>query len=675
MKNQAPKAQKIEHYTNYHKEKVLDPYFWLREREDPKVIAHLMKENIYFDKKLKPYKKVASTIFKEIKARIPKVDEDVPVIRGESEYFYRYLEGKQYIQYCKKTGHKIEVLVDFNTIVKKGGYLNVSSIAVSFDGKYLAYAFDKTGDEICDLIVIETKTKKIISNLKKTSGFFSWSTTDLLFYTTYDGHIRQDKVWRHKLGQKQTSDECIFHEKDQKFFIGIQSSASKKYLIISSSEKSTSYCAFVSLNETDAKVAIFKKKKEAVLYRIDHCEEGFYIRTNEKAINFKIYKCNEDKRNYKNWKLVVAHNPEVQILYFELTKKFLCLLERSKGLPKARIIDIKTQKSYIVKFPDLAYNMSFVTTPFLGSENKIRITYSSPISPRTVYDYDLKTKKKIVRKVDKVKGFKSSNYKVEYVFVTGHDKVKIPLCIFYKKGFKKNGKAPAVIYGYGSYGMTVGYNFSYGLVSLLDRGFIYAYAGIRGGTEMGRKWYEEGKYLKKKNTFKDFISCTEYLIDKKYTSPQKLAAKGGSAGGLLMGAITNMRPDLYKVICAHVPFVDLVNTMFDNTLPLTLTEYKEWGDPNVKKYYNYMKSYSPYDNIQECTFPNMYITAGLNDQRVTYWEPTKWAQKIRDFNIGPNDVILKINMGGGHFGKSGRFNSLQESADEFSYLVGKCNDK
>lgn len=675
MENQAPVADRVKHFTNYHKEKVLDPYFWLREKENPKVIAHLKKENIYFEKKLKPYKKLATTIFKELKTRIPKADEDVPVIKGGSEFFYRYLEGKQYIQYCKKTGKKIEVLVDFNELVKKDGYLSVNGIAASPDGKYLAYAYDKTGDEICDLIVIDTETKKVISSLKNTSGYFTWSATDLLFYTTYDGHIRQDKVWRHKLGKSQKSDECIFHEKDQKFFVGIQASASMKYLIISSGEKTTSYCSYVSLNEENKKVTLFKKKKEDVLYALDHGFDGFYIRTNEKAINFKIYKCSEDKIETKNWKPVVTHDPNIQILYFRLTEKYLCILERSKGLPKARIIDINSKKSYIVKFPDLAYNMSFITSAFNYAENKIRINYASPICPKTIFDYDLKTKKKVVKKFDKVKGFISKKYQVEYVFVKGHDNVKIPLCIFYKKGLKKDGKAPAVIYGYGSYGATIGYNFSSGLVSLLDRGFVYAYAGVRGGSEMGRKWYEEGKYLKKKNTFKDFISCSEYLIDKKYTSPQKLAAKGGSAGGLLMGAISNMRPDLYRVICAHVPFVDLVNTMFDNSLPLTLTEYKEWGDPNDKKYYNYMKSYSPYDNIHECAYPNMYITGGLNDQRVTYWEPTKWAQKLRDFNIGRNDVILKINMGGGHFGKSGRFNSLQESADEFSYLIGKFSEK
>ena len=673
MKNDAPKAAGKEFYTNYHKEKNLDPYFWLREKQNPKVIEHLKKENIYFQKKIKPFKKTATKIFKEIKSRIPKLDETVPVKRGDSEFYSRYIEGKQYTQFCKRNGKKIEVLVDFNKFVKKDGYLSVSGIDASPNGEYLAYSFDKTGDEVCDLVVISTKTKKVISHLKKVSGSFEWSTTDLLFYTTLDGHIRQDKVWAHKLGEAQKKDKCVFHEKDQKFFMSIMSSASKKYLIISSGESMTSYSAFMPLNEKNGKVSVFKTKKEGVLYDIDHGNEGFYIHTNEKALNFKVYRCPENKIAQKNWKLVVPHKEDVQILHLQLTEKYLCLSERSKGLPKARIIDVKSNKSYVVKFPDIAYNMNFSTYPFLYNENKIRIHYASPISPKIVYDYDLVKKVKIVRKADKIKGYDSSKYKVEYVFVTGHDKVKIPLCIFYKKGLKQNGQAPAVIYGYGSYGSTIGYNFSSGLVSLLDRGFVYAYAGIRGGTEMGRKWYEEGKFLKKKNTFKDFISCTEYLIKKKYTSPSKLAAKGASAGGLLVGAVANMRPDLYKVICAHVPFVDLVNTMFDDSLPLTLTEYKEWGNPHDKKYYNYMKSYSPYDNIHECAYPNMYITAGLNDQRVTYWEPAKWAQKLRDYNIGDNDVVLKINMGGGHFGKSGRFNSLQESADEFSYLIGKFN--
>lgn len=671
MKNTPPNATKKEHYTNYHKEKNLDPYFWLKEKENPEVLMHLKEENAFFEKRVKPYKKIAAKVFGELKNRIPKEDASVPVTRGGAEFFSRYVKGKQYIQYCKKTAKKIEILVDFNKMVKANGYLSTGQISVSPDGKYLAYSIDKTGNEICDLFVIDTTSKKIVSHLKKTSGVFVWSNTDILYYTTFDGHIRPDKVWRHFLGDKQIKDQMIFQEKDQKFFVYIQVSGSKKFLLISIGEQVSSYAAYLPIDDRKAKPVIFKKLKNNVEYGIDHGADGFYIITNEKAHNFKVYKCPENKTEQKNWKLVLAHSDKVHIIYFELTEKFLCVFERSNGLPNARILNLKTNKSYLVKFPELAYNMSFNASAFEFSENKIRINYASPISPRSIFDYDLVKKTKILRKIDKIKNFKSEKYHVEYVFVPGHDKTKIPFCIIHKKGLKKNGKAPTVIYGYGSYGSTIGYNFSSPLISLLDRGFVFAYAGIRGGSELGRKWYEDGKFLKKHNTFKDFISCSEYLVKKKYTSPKHLAAMGGSAGGLLVGAVANLRPDLYNVICAHVPFVDVINTMFDDTLPLTQVEYKEWGNPHDKKFYNYMKSYSPYDNVHDCEYPNMYITSGLNDQRVTYWEPAKWAQKLRDFNSGTSEVLLKVNMGEGHFGKSGRFNSLKEVAEEYSYLIGK----
>lgn len=669
-----PEAERIEHYTNYHNDKTLDPYFWLREKENPEVLAHLKKENKFFQKKISPYKKEAKKIFHELKERIPKEDSSVPFKRGEWEFFSRYIKGKQYIQFCRqkefKKGMKIEVLIDFNKLVKKDGYLATMQISPSGDGKYLGYSIDTKGDEVCDLIIMETDTKKIISHLKKTSGEFSWSTSNILYYTTFDGHIRPDKVWRHILGNAQKKDECIFHEPNQKFFVNAGASSSKKFLIISSAEQVSSYAAFMPLNDENAMPEIFKPLKDNVQYYIDHGTNGFYIHTNEKALNFKVYLTDEKKIQQKNWKLMIAHDEKIHIEGIDLTEDFLCTFERSGGLPKARIIHLRTNAVHYIKFNEPAYTMSFSSAPFEFSDNKIRINYASPISPKTVIDYELTTKKMITRKTDKIKNFKSEKYKVEYVFVPGHDKVKIPLCIVSKKTTKQKALAPTVLYGYGSYGMTIGYGFSSSIVSLLDRGFVYAYAGIRGGADLGRAWYEDGKFLKKKNTFKDFISCAEFLVKQKYTSPEHLAIRGGSAGGLLVGATVNMRPDLFKVACAHVPFVDVINTMFDDSLPLTQTEYKEWGDPHDKKYYNYMKSYSPYDNVHECSYPNMYITAGLNDQRVTYWEPAKWAQKLRDFNLGASDVLLKVNMGEGHFGKSGRYNSLMETAEEYSYLVG-----
>ncbi|MBY0414021.1 MAG: S9 family peptidase [Bdellovibrionales bacterium] len=670
-----PVAKRKDFYTEHHKDKVLDPYFWLREKENPEVIEHLKKENAYFNKMIRPFSGLTNDIFKELKARLPQSDEGVPVVKGGHEFFYRYVVGKQYIEYCKKAGKKVIVLVDFNKLVKKGGYLSTHHMEVSPDGKYFAYSIDTKGDEICDIIVIETSTRKILTKLTGTGGYFAWSNVDMLYYSTPDGHIRNDKIWRHILGQDQKSDNCIFHEADQRYFSSFGASSSRKYLIIHFGETLTSYAAYSELDDKKSVAQVFCPKKEGILYKIDHGTQRIYIRTNEKAINIKILHCKENQIAKKNWRELITHSDDVHILDFELKEKFLCIHERSKGLPKARIINIKTDKTYYIKFPEAAYNMSFNAKAFSFDDNKIRVRYSSPITPPTILDYDLITKKNKTRKVEKVNKFKSSKYQVEYVMVTGHDKVKIPLCLVFKKGLKKNSKAPTVLYGYGSYGATIGYNFSSSLVSLLDRGVVYATAGIRGGADLGRKWYEDGKFLKKKNTFLDFISCSEYLIKNKYTSAEHLAARGGSAGGLLVGAVANMRPDLYKVICAHVPFVDVINTMFDDSLPLTQGEYNEWGNPHDKMFYNYMKSYSPYDNVTELAYPNMYITGGLNDQRVTYWEPTKWAQKLRDFNSSDNDVLLKINMGEGHFGKSGRFDSLKEVAQEYSYLIKKLSTK
>lgn len=665
----APRAEKKAHSFTKHNLEINDPYFWLREKENPEVIRILEQENEHFEHKLKGVSKDKNKIFKELKSRILENDDTVPYKRGEFEYFYRFKKGQQYSIFCQIYKKKTRVLVDFNKLVAKDGYLRVGNIDVSADGRYLAYTIDTDGSELFDLVVTDLKTNKEISRIKKTHDQFEWSNIDMLYYMTLDGHLRPDKVWRHILGNE-IPDQCIFEEKDKRFFVNVEVSASKKYLIISAGEQISSYASVMELDNLEDLPTLFKPHKEKVEYAIDHIHDSFYIHTNEKATNFKIMTCSDTKWATKNWKNFVAHNEKVLITSMVLSNSSLVCFERSGGLPKIRVINLSNKKSYYVKFMDEAYSF-FPMPSFEAEDDKIRIAYSSFIRPKTIIDIELKTKKQKIRKQDKIKGFDPKKYKVEFVFATSHDKKKIPMCIVYKKGLKKNGTNPGFIYSYGSYGSSIPHAFRSSLISLFDRGFVYANVGVRGSSDMGREWYETGKFLKKKNTFLDFISATEYLVKKKYISKDKIAAEGASAGGMLMGAITNMRPDLYKVIFAHVPFVDVINTMFDTSLPLTTVEFNEWGNPEEKKFFNYMRSYSPYDNVGENYFPNMYVTAGLNDQRVTYWEPMKWVQKLRDFNLSENDILLKVNMGEGHFGKSGRYSSLMELAEQYAYLIEK----
>lgn len=668
-KNIEPRAEKKKHTFKIHGQVIHDPYFWLKEKENPEVLKLLTKENEYFDSKISKNKKTTNAIFKELKKRIPEAEDTVPYKRGNAEFFYRYKKGKQYFQFCRIQNKKTEILLDLNKLVKKDGYLRVGEIATSNDGKYLAYAIDTNGSEKYDLVIVDIKSKKTVSKIKNTSSDFVWSNVHMLYYMTVNGHLRADKAFRHIIGEKKP-DQCIFFEKEKHIFSNLELSSSRKYLIISSGEKTSSYASYLPIDHKTSKAKTFLKRIDKIEYSIDHIHDSFFIQTNEKAFNFKILMCHESEMEKKNWQVVVPHHDKNLIENFRLTESYLVVNERNGGLPKIKVYSLFSKKSYYVNFLDAAYIFRTMGS-FEFEDDKIRINYSSLIRPETIIDIDLNTNKQTIRKIKKVKGFDSKNYKIEFVFVNSHDKQKIPMCIAYKKNVKKDGTNPGLVYAYGSYGASMHPYFSANLVSLLDRGFVYACVGIRGGSDMGRYWYEDGKFLKKKNTFHDFISATEYLVKNKYIAKDKIAAEGGSAGGMLMGAITNMRPDLYKIICAHVPFVDVINTMFDTSLPLTLVEYNEWGNPNIKKFFNYMKSYSPYDNIKDNKFPNIFVTAGLNDQRVTYWEPAKWVQKLRDHNLGTNDIILKVNMGEGHFGKSGRYNSIMEKAEQFSYMIHK----
>lgn len=663
-----PRAEKKSYAYMKHGVEIQDPYFWLREKENPEVIRILNEENKHFQNTLKPMSKMVNTLFKELKSRIIEADDSVPYKRGEFQYFYRYKKGFQYYQFCRIHKKKTEVILDLNKMATKDSYLRIGGIEASNDGKYLGYTIDTDGSELFDLVVIDIATKKEVTRVKKVHQNFAWANIHMIYYMTLDGHLRADKVWRHTFGE--AKDQLIFEEKDKRFFTSLTVSSSKKYLIIETGEQISSYASFLPLDSKTEKAQLFKPHKEKIEYAINHIHDQFYIHTNEKAVNFKICKCPENKIAPKNWEVFVAHNENKLISSFDLYNDYMIINERSGGLQKLRIRNLKDKKETYVKFMEDAYVYSYMGS-YEAEDNKIRINYMSLIRPKTIIDIDLKTKKQTVKKEDKIKGFNPKNYKLEFVFSTSHDKKKVPMVIAYKKGLKKDGKNPGFVYAYGSYGSSMHPYFNADTISLLDRGVVYTEVGPRGGSDMGRKWYEDGKFLKKKNTFLDFISSTEYLVKKKYISKDKIAAEGASAGGMLMGAITNMRPDLYKIIFAHVPFVDVINTMFDRSLPLTTVEFNEWGNPEEKKFFKYMKSYSPYDNVKDNVFPNMYVTAGLNDQRVTYWEPMKWVQKLRDHSKSENDILLKCNMGEGHFGKSGRYNNVMETAEQYAYLLEK----
>lgn len=661
-----------------------DDYYWLNERENPEVKSYLKEENDYLEKVLEPVKELRSKLYDEMLARIKQDDNTVPYTKNGYSYYTRYETGKEYAIYCRKNvSEQIaveEILVNVNELATGKKFCNVIPPKVSLDNKLIVYGLDTTGRNLHLAFVKNLESGEIIEqNSPVIAGNFVWTPdSKAFFYDTKDiKTLRTDKVWLHVLGIPFEKDELVFNEIDETAYASIEASKDEQFLFIHSGYTETIECQFILLKEYHSKPTLVKKRQEDFYYTLEHFNGEFLIITNDHAKNFKLVKTKVANYQYDHWTDLISHQDDVLIEEMEVFQNWLVLRERKKGLYQIHIIPWKNlNEGHYIEFRDASYDCWLGSNYELSSET-LRIVYTSLTTPISTYDYNMQTKQLQLLKENPVLGnFNKKNYHSEYIQVKSRDGVEIPMTLVYKKGYLQNGQAPALLYSYGSYGISMDASFSSNLLSLLDRGFIYAIAHIRGGKEKGWQWYEDGKMLKKLNTFNDYIDCAQYLIDQKYTSSDRLFGRGGSAGGLLMGAVYNMKPELFRGLLSHVPFVDVITTMSDPSIPLTTGEYTEWGNPEIKEEYEYLKSYSPLDNVVPKKYTNLLVTTGFSDSQVQYWEPAKWVAKLRKLRTDKSDVILfYTNLDAGHGGASGRFERLKEIAMEYAFMFALLGEK
>jgi oligopeptidase B len=675
-----PVAKKEPIVLELHGDRRIDNYFWMRDIENPEVIAYLEAENKYTEEVTKSTIELQQQLYNEILSRIKETDLSVPVRKDNYYYYSRTEEGKAYAIHCRKEVSleaPEQILLDENELATGLEYFNIGVFQVSPNHEILAYAVDNNGSERYTIYFLDLKTFKLYpETISDTYYSFAWANDNqTVFYTQVDEANRPFKLFRHHLGTTQEEDVLIHHEPDDSYFLSVGKTRSEAYIVMSLGSQVTSEAHFLDANNPlKGAFQIVNPRLQGVEYEIDHHGNYFYIVTNENAINFKLMKTPIASPSKENWETVIPHREDIMLSGISLFAKHLVIYERVNGLPCATVQNLETSKSHNITFPEPTYGFFEGINPEFNT-NILRFTYTSLITPPSVFDYDMETNARELKKETEVLGgYDKTQYESEMLTATASDGTKIPISIVYKKGTIKNGQNPLYLTGYGSYGYPYPATFSSNRLPLLERGFVFAIAHIRGGGEFGRKWYESGKFLHKKNTFTDFITCAEYLINEKWTSSQHLAISGGSAGGLLMGAVINMRSDLFKVVVADVPFVDVVTTIADTSLPLSAIEWDEWGNPNDKVYYDYMKSYSPYDNVEASYYPHLLITAGLNDPRVKYWEPAKWTAKLRELKTDSNILLLKTNMGAGHGGASGRYESLKELAFEYAFVLTWLKD-
>jgi oligopeptidase B len=651
----------------------IDNYFWLRDRANPEVMKYLEAENEYTEAMMKPTEEFQERLYKELLGRIKETDFSVPEKIDDYYYYTRTEEGKQYPIYCRKKGSleaSEEILLDQNALAVGHNYLGIGTFKVSPSHQLLAFSVDTNGSEAYTLYVKDLNAGKLLTDeIPNTYYFTAWANDNkTIFYTVLDEAKRPYKVYRHTLGTNLAEDVLVYHEKDQAYEVSLGKTKSKEYLLMNLESETTSEVRYLKADRPAEDFKVVQTRQHEMEYSIEHHGDKFFIVTNDNAKNFKLMEAPVEDPSKKNWKEVIPHRDSVKIDGIDVFKNHLVVYERERGLKKIRILNMTNNEVHYVDFPEPVYTFWQSGNPDFNT-NLLRFNYTSLVTPRSVFDYNMDTKTRELKKQDEVLGgYDPSQYQSERIFAKAEDGTTIPISLVYKKGMVKDGNNPLLLYGYGAYGASSDPIFSSNHLSLLDRGFIYTIAHVRGGGEMGRYWYDDGKLLHKKNTFTDFIACAEHLIAEKYTSSDKLVISGVSAGGLLIGAVTNMRPDLFKVVIAQVPFVDLLNTMLDPSLPLTVIEYEEWGNPNDKEYYDYMKSYSPYDNVVAKDYPNMLITAGLNDPRVSYWEPAKWTAKLRAKKTDQNLLLLKTKMESGHFGATGRYDYLKDVAFEYAFI-------
>jgi oligopeptidase B len=670
-----PPIAKIEPKTDtIHGDVRVDNYFWLRDKEDSTVIAYLEAENAYTEAVMKHTEQFQEKLFEEMKGRIKETDLSVPMKDDSFYYYSRTEEGKQYRVYCRKKGNleaDEEILLDQNQLAEGYEYFALGTFGVSPDHKLLAYAIDTSGGELYTIYVKDLQSGDLLKDLiDSTDGQAKWAADNkTIFYTTLDEIKRPDKLWRHTLGTDAKRDVMVYHEPDESFAVYPGKSLSKEYLFLGLYSNNSSELHYLHADNPTGEFRMIQPRQDEVEYSVYHHEKDFYIKTNENAQNFKVMKTSVRGPARRVWKTVIEHRDSVLIEGLAMFKEYMIVLERENGLRKLKVTNLDTKKSHYVQFPEPIY-MVYTSGNAEYDTDLLRFSYYSLVTPRSVFDYDMQTRERELKKQYEVLGgYDPSEYTSERIFAKAPDGAMVPISLVYKKGMVKDGSHPLYLSGYGSYGYSMDPYFSSNRLSLLDRGFIYAITHIRGGSDLGRWWYEDGRLLKKMNTFTDFIACAEHVINEKYTSAGGLVISGGSAGGLLVGASLNMRPDLFHVVIADVPFVDVINTMLDPTIPLTVNEYTEWGNPQEKEYYDYMLKYSPYDNVEAKGYPHMLVTAGLNDPRVQYWEPAKWTAKLRALKTDNNRLILKTNMGAGHGGASGRYDYLKEIALEYALIL------
>ncbi len=674
---QPPIAKIIPFELEKHGNVRIDNYYWLNDRENPEVIDYLHKENEYYQKSTAHTQPFQKELFEEMKARIKEDDESVPYFYNGYFYITRFEIGKDYPIHSRKKGSleaAEEILFDCNEMAKDFSYFNLNGISISEDNKWVSFGIDTVSRRQYTIHIKNLETNEILPlKIENTTGGATWANDNqTIFYSRKDEvTLRPDRIFKHKLGSDPAEDVVVYFEKDDTFNVSVYKSKSKKYLIITSESTLTSEYQILLAATPDEAFKVFQKRTRELEYSISHYEDSFYIVTNkDDATNFKLMKTPEDRTSKEHWVDLIPHREEVLFEGIDIFKDYLVVSERSNGLNKIKIIPWDGSEAYYLPFDIETYTAETTTNIDFDTEI-LRYVYQSMATPSSMIDFNMRTKEKVVLKEQQVLGgtFDKNNYIEERIWATAADGTKVPLSMVYRKEIKPNGKNPFLLYAYGSYGMNIDPYFSTTRLSLLDRGFIYAIAHVRGGEDLGRQWYEDGKLLKKKNTFTDFIDCSKYVIAQNYTSAEHLYAEGGSAGGLLMGAIANMAPEIYNGIIAQVPFVDVVTTMLDETIPLTTGEYDEWGNPNVKKYYDYMLSYSPYDNVEKKEYPHLYISTGLHDSQVQYWEPAKWVAKLRVYKTDTKQLYFDVNMDAGHGGASGRFEALKELAKEFSFLL------
>jgi len=672
---QPPVAEKIKtEFREFGKVRV-DNYYWLKERENPKVVDYLKAENEYLGAVLKPTETLQGKLYQEIVGRIKQTDMSVPYRDNGYDYYTRFNEGQEYPVYCRKKGNleaPEEVMLDGSAMAQGQPFFSLLGLEVSPDNRLLAYAVDTLSRRLYTQRFKNLTTGETLSDeIPNTLGMSAWANDNrTVFYVLKDtATLRSYRVMRHTLGNSVSEDEQVFVEADEAFNTAVYKSKSKQYVILATESTLSTEYWILDADHPEGQFAVVQPRQRDLEYHIEHFRDKLYIRTNYEAKNFRLMETPLDQTARENWREIIPHRTDVLFEGFEIFNDYLVVEERKAGLTQIRVIGWKEKTEHNLDFGEAAYGAAIGQNPEFETD-WLRYDYSSLTTPYTTYDYNLKTReKKLLKQQEVLGGFDPGNYQVERLNATASDGVQIPISMVYRKGLKKDGTNPLLQYGYGSYGAIEDPIFDSSILSLLDRGFVYALVHIRGGSEMGRAWYEDGKLLKKRNTFTDFIACAEHLIAEKYTRPEKLFAAGASAGGLLMGAVVNMRPDLFKGVIAGVPYVDVITTMLDPSIPLTAQEFDEWGNPAVREYYDYMLSYSPYDNVEAKDYPAMLVTTGLHDSQVQYWEPAKWVAKLRSMKTDKNMLLLHTNMDAGHGGQSGRFRRYRETALEFAFLL------